>query len=167
MKRKKGIIVVGLFVAIVGLVAGGIYMTMTLNKQDQGTAPRTTQTVKAENKVYNKVVLLNNNSAPSTSPSISDTPPVAGSSATQTALTPTDSAAPLSVTPTEIILAYKNPPLTNEPDATLSATLSPSVSNATTQEPTKLTRLPTTGVYTNSLIIFAVSSTLIFLAFIF
>lgn len=91
----------------------------------------------------------------------------------------------MSPSPTEIILGYKNPPLS----PTVGPSIDPTILAITGVNPTastntidnggltsiaspsatvaKLKSLPRTGLFQNTLIMFAVSSTLIFVAFLF
>lgn len=171
MLGNKKYTTIGLLVLlIVTLIGVAIYMTFSLTATPEPV--RTTQKVKAEGETFNKVVVLN-------------TTPTGTASNAANGVSPTISSSPLTqstgapnATPTEIILAYKNPTVTGgvlsgTPVVTggVSGTISPipssSLSGTVVPSVTKIQSLPQTGLITNSLFIVVAATTLIFVAFIF
>ncbi len=137
------------------LLIGAIYISFLLKQEPGQQAATTIKKTKAASKTY----LLAFNINP---PSISPTDNPIDLNVTSPATSPTATVVPtntlettVTVSPTEILLARNN--LT--PTTTASANL--------TVSPTKPASLPETGWTQYSLILFAVSATVFFLAFIF
>lgn len=125
----------------------GYILTQTPEKNSQ-IAPQKT---KAQNISYSRIIALNRQNQPTVFPSVD--------------VSPTDFPSPtiyLSPSPTEIILAYRNP-VTTTPVSSISATVTSSLSPS----PTKITTLPKTGFINNTVIIFGSLLLFIFMSFIF
>jgi hypothetical protein len=134
------------------MVVVTIYMgtTFFFNNSTPTTQPVVKTKVKASDEGFQKVVVLNNPTATPT-PTVVPTGVVAAAGI----LTPT---------PTEIILAFNTPAVSNYLSPTSSFAAPVSTTSATI---TRMQTLPKTGFVNNSLILFAVASTLVFVAFLF
>ena len=195
--KNKKIISGVLIVVIVLLLSFAGYITLFSNSSTEETNLQT-QKVKASTQTYTKTVVLNNqntssNSSVTNAPGSTLAPITSIPSPTQTVKAGIGGADinTTSPSPTEIILGYKNPPLSPTVGPSIDPTIlavtganaAPSVTSttdnstvtgtatdsATTPSTTvaKLKSLPKTGLFQNTLIMFAVSSTLIFVAFLF
>lgn len=170
IQRKQ--VTIGLLITVI-LILVGVALYMTLFYTAVPEPERTTQKVKAEGETFNKVVVLNSNeptNPPSainpTDVSSSPTPPVGGPTGAQEAALP-------NATPTEIILAYKNPTVTPGLSGAVSATtgtITPTEaikSGTPSASITKMKSLPQTGLLTNSLVAVGTALTLIVVSFVF
>lgn len=156
LKKNKQLLVALAFVAVIMIVVT-IYMG-TIYFSTSGTPPTqpVIQTkVKATDENLEKVLVLNN-----PSPTIPVIPTDIVVAPTSMVLASTDNSA--TPTPTEIILAFNTPMVSSYLSPTSSTYIS-----TTSATITRMQTLPKTGFFSNSLILFAVASTLIFVAFLF
>lgn len=151
IKDKSKATTAVLVIMSIFLIGAVVYITSLLTTGNGEPSKAAPQKTKAANTTYSRTLALNTTSVkiPPTetpTPVIEETPAITGTEA----LTPT---------PTEIILAYKNPTITGE--STISAQIT------TTISPTKVKGLPDAGFVYNGLIIFAAAGLLIFFSFLF
>lgn len=151
LKKNKQLLIALIFVVVI-MVVVTVYMGTTLLFNSSATQPVVKTKVKASDEGFQKVVVLDN---PTVTPTISAPPTVMIAAAGTLSITPT---------PTEIILAFNTPAVTSYLSPTSSFVSPVSTTSATI---TRMQTLPKTGFVNNSLILFAVASTLVFVAFLF
>ena len=153
LKKNKQLLIALIFVAVI-MVVVTIYMgtTMLFNNNNTATQPVVKTKVKASDEGFQKVVVLNN---PTATPTVPEPTGVVVGAANTITMTPT---------PTEIILAFNTPAVSTYLSPTIGFTTPVSTTSATI---TRMQTLPKTGFVNNSLILFAVASTLVFVAFLF
>lgn len=158
MNKKSKIITAVLLIMTVGLMLSIVYigyMLTAMPEKSPQIAPRKT---KAQSASYSKIISLNTQGGldeTQLTPTLTMTPTVSPSNSPTSSISITPS-------PTEIILAYKNPTITDRvslPSATVTASASAT--------PTKTAVLPKTGFINNTIIFFGVSALVIFVSFIF
>jgi len=138
---KKTTVILLLVITI--LIFSIFYISFMLNQggSEITTSPTAPKKIKAANVTYQKLLAVNrtvSEEIPTEIPVTSEPSPT---------ITPS---------PTEIILAYQNPTITTTTD-----------NSQETISPTRVEALPESGFINNALIIFAASSLLIFISFIF
>ncbi len=160
-KKKSTKTTVFLVLVILTLMASSFYISFILSNENSESVPTAPKKIKAADITYTKLIALGEVSV---SPGESET--VSPTSGEEVSLSPTAEAVSPTVellpSPTEIILAQG--PTT--PVGTSSA-----YNNGITATPspttTKLSSLPESGFINNTLVIFAVSSLMIFFSFLF
>jgi len=134
----------------IGLMVSIFYIGYVLTNSSEKNTSIAPQKTKAQSANYSKFVAINTTNG-SVTPTVEPPSPTNKNN-------PTIS---LSLTPTEIILAYQTITITTAltPSVTNTASLSATPANART--------LPKTGFITNAIVLFGVSALVIFISFIF
>ncbi len=156
MNKKSKIVTIVLLVMTVGLMLSIVYIGYMLTASPEKSPQIAPRKTKAQSANYSKIISLDTQggldetqptptSLPTVSPTVSVTPAVS-----------------VSPSPTEIILAYQNPTITNRVSSPSAA-----VTASASATPTKTATLPKTGFINNAIILFGVSALVIFVSFIF
>lgn len=183
---KKNLSTVLLLGITVFLIVSLVYITLLLSQQGSNSATTITKT-KAASHSYTRLLALNTVSPTPDTANQAETPlPSSGISGAGPSPTSPANTTPGNLTPTEILLAKNTTPglsgtpdlttspnLTTTPDLTTTLEPSPTLTveeaslSGTIIQPTTASKLPTTGWVGYPLTIFAISSVIIFLSFLF
>lgn len=156
MKDKQKIFTGFLLVMIIGLLFSIIYISRVLLSGEPETSQVAPRRIKAAGRTYSRLLAINKMPEPTSDAESSLSPtPTVDPGVFDALTTPTE--VPITPEPTETILAYQS----------LSGTVTPTAAPSATGEADGTTNLPEAGYIQNMLILFAVSSLFLFIAFLF